>query len=284
MHAIANRIIVEADQLASRGANLSTVLEQLRKLGLDDFGALMISLPNASYSSLSALLPPMASFEVQKTMTGSAGTDLLRQTVAFTRLMESNFIRYAGRPLHGAKVLDFGCGYGRFVRMLYYYTDPSSIWAVDAWAGSLAQCTNCRLAGNFALSQEEPESLPIDDTMFDLAFAFSIFTHLSPATATKCLSAIRNHMNPGGIFLATIRPVEFWSHYDKVKNLDIAGGMVETHNETGIAYKPHEGERGKTYGDISLALEFMEQPGWRLEGYDSSIVDPFQIAAVLLAV
>ncbi len=226
----------------------------------------------------------MASEAAQKNWTGTHGAALYRQTAAFTRLLENNYARYVSRPLQDASILDFGCGYGRFVRMLYYFRDPGDFWAVDAWNTSLQNCRSCHLPGNFGLSEVEPDSLPVGETKFDLAFAFSIFTHLSPTTAIKCLAGIRKHMVEGGILVATVRPVEFWTFYDQQKKISIAQDMRKAHEETGFAYLPKPGDGGKTYGDISLKLEYMAQDGWRLEGYDTTSIDAYQIAAILRAV
>ena len=126
--------------------------------------------------------------------------------------------------------------------------------------------------------------MPVGEAQFDLAFAFSVFTHLAPTTAVKCLSAIRKHMVDEGILIATVRPVEYWPFHDQLHKSSMADDMMKAHRETGIAYKPHDSDAAKTYGDISLALPLLAQDGWRLEGYDNTSADPYQIAAILRAV
>lgn len=277
-------ILARAEAKAAEGAAIEDVLPILRKLSLDDFGRLIISMPNPAHPALSSVLPAMASDHVQKTWTGTSGIDLLKQTLAFTKLLETNFLRLTGRPLQKATILDFGCGYGRFIRALYYFTDPANIWGMDAWDKSLEICREVGLRANFAQSDRVPTSLPVGDTKFDLAFAFSVFTHLEPETAKSCLAAIRKHVKPGGLFIPTIRPVEFWPYLDQTRGMSEAKRLTDIHHKTGVAYLPHNGEEGKTYGDTSLTPSFFNQEGWKVVAYDSSVFDSFQISIILQAV
>lgn len=278
------RIYLDNAEIAAEAGDPVLALSHLRKLSLDDFGLFMISLPSGDYPKLSAILPRMADAKVQKTWTGSSGVDLLKQTLAFTRTLEGASVRYRGKPLHGTTLLDFGCGYGRILRMLYYYSNPNRIWGVDAWEKSLSKSREDGVLGNLALSERVPTSLPVGDTEFDVAFAFSVFTHLAPDAGVACLNAVRQHMTPGGIFVPTIRPVEFWAHLDKMRGTNRAQEKTAEHIAKGVAYLPHAGVEGETYGDTSLTLEFFDRPGWEVLGYDRSIFDSFQIGVVLIAV
>lgn len=275
--------IDRAEQVAAETGDPSQALQHLRGLGLDDFGLFMISLPNDQYPALSRVLPRMASPEIQKSWTGASGVDLLKQTLAFTRLLETSVVRHTAKPMHGATILDFGCGYGRLLRMMCYYSDPNRIWGVDAWDRSLATSRDAGVLAHLAQSERVPESLPVGDTKFDVAFAFSVFTHLAPKAAEACLAAVRRHMVDGGLFIPTIRPVEFWPFLDKMRGLSVAERLTADHERTGIAYLPHAGEEGETYGDASLSFDFFKREGWTFLGYDRSIADTYQVAVVLRA-
>ncbi|MER8573381.1 class I SAM-dependent methyltransferase [Mesorhizobium sp. M1409] len=270
-----------AERSVADGGTVEEALVFLRRMSLDDFGLFMISLPNKDYPSLSRLLPAMASDEVQKTWTGSSGLDLYRQTASFARQLENNYTRHTKKTLAGSDILDFGCGYGRILRMMYYYSDPSRIWGVDAWDKSLNLCREARLPGKFALSERMPSDLPVDDQKFDLIFAFSVFTHLAPSTAKACLAAVRKHVKPGGLFVATIRPIEFWPFIDGMRKTSIAPQMQSNHRLNGFAYLPHNGVEGETYGDISCEIDFLGGDGWKIVGHDRSILDPFQVSVLM---
>lgn len=274
-------ILSDAEHLAAGGASLETVLAKLRQLSLEDFGLFLINLPNTDYPALSSLLPPMASAKIQQEWTGASGVQLLAQTASFVRQLENNYTRYIGKPLSDARILDFGCGYGRIFRMLYYYSNPADLWGVDAWQRSLDICKRDRLPGNFALSELVPSRLPVGDQKFTMIFALSVFTHLSPKAADACLAAIRRHIADDGLFIATVRPAEFWAYLDSVKNTQIAASMRQAHFDTGYAYRPHGGSEGDTYGDCSISLDYFNRPGWKMVGYDRSLADPYQVSAII---
>jgi SAM-dependent methyltransferase len=280
MFHFADRIVSEADAAAQAGG-LSAALAGLRKLSLEDFGQLMWSMPNPRYPNLSALLPRMASVETQKKYTGQNGIDLLKNTLAFIRLLENNYVRHTGKYLRGETVLDFGVGYGRMVRLLYYYTDPANIWGLDPMAEPMALCAEAGILGNIRQSESVPSSLPTDGRTFDLAYSFSVFSHLSPLAADPCLAAVRDVMNPGGLFMLTVWPPEIWPYLDKVNGTNRADEMKRMFAETGHAYFPHGGEMGRTYGNATISFDFFRNKGWDLLGYDSSLIDPYQITLVL---
>ena len=279
----AQEILVASETLAAAGSPVSAILSRLRQLSLDDFGLFFISLPNSDYPSLSAALPAMASSDIQRRWTGGADYKLFIETSAFVRQLENNFARYNKAPLFGASILDFGCGYGRHIRMMYYYTNPENIWGVDAWEKSLQFCRDSRLLGSFARSDPAPARLPVGDTKFDLAYSFSIFTHLPRSTAEACLSAVRAAMKPGGLYVATVRPPEYWALHDTQSGTNVAESMVSDHEAKGFAYLPHGGAEGEHYGNSSIPLSFFERDGWELLGYDSCVIDGHQISAILRA-
>lgn len=278
------QFLERAEATAASTLDATAAMNELRKLSLDDYGLFIISLPNEKYPALSSILPRMASAEVQKQWTGADGVELLKQTVAFTRIVETCCVRYMGRPLQDSTILDFGCGYGRILRMMYYYTNPDHIWGIDAWDSSLALCRQSGILGNLVQSARAPNSLPVESDMFDFAFAFSVFTHLAPKAAVACLSAIRKAMRDGGLLVLTIRPIEFWTFIDEVRGTNLSKDLISEHNRTGVAYLPHSGEEGETYGDVSLTFEFFKRDGWELVGYDRSLHDMFQLSVILRAI
>lgn len=276
----ARRIVVESETAAASG-RLPAALAGLRKLSLEDFGQFMWALPDARYPNLSAMLPRMASVEVQKKYTGQNGYELLKNTLAFVRQVENNYVRHTGRVLNGETVMDFGVGYGRMVRLLYYFTDPSNIWGLDPMPEPMKICADDKLLGNIRQSESVPTSLPTDGRTFDLAYSFSVFTHLSPLAADPCLAAVRDVMNPGGLFMLTVWPPEIWGYLDKVNGTSHGDEMKRMFAETGYAYFPHGGEMGRTYGNATISFEFFKNKGWDFLGYDSSLVDPYQITLIL---
>jgi SAM-dependent methyltransferase len=184
-----------AEEAAANG--LEPALAALRPLGLGDFGLLMLSMPNGEYPALSRVLPAMASAEAQRHWTGSHGVDLLRQSEAFVRIAEATFGRVAGRPLENASMLDFGCGYGRLIRLMYFYSDPARIVGCDPWDRSLILCREAGLTCRLDQTDCLPESLPYPDASFDFVYAFSVFTHTSPRATRMALRVLRKVIRAG---------------------------------------------------------------------------------------
>jgi SAM-dependent methyltransferase len=241
-------------------------------------------LPNPDYAALSAILPAMASDELQATWTGSSGQPLLDQTTAFVRTLERLYAQHAGEPLDGKTILDFGVGYGRIIRLMFRYTDPGKLWGLDAWERSLDTCREVDLPVHLRLSDSFPEDLPVDGTAFDLAYAFSVFTHLSPRAATAALGAIRTSMKPGGLLVLTIRPMAIWDYYAQIKGWTDAPLFRAMHEATGFGFKGHGGPEGESYGDASVDPAFFDRPGWQVVGRDWNSIDAFQMILVLKAV
>lgn len=260
----------------------------LRPLGLDDFGWALWNMPNPTYRRLSTLLPPMAPDRITKAWTGASGMVLLQQSLSFVRACAENYAALTGTTLRGKRILDFGCGYGRFLRLFSFYTDR--IFGVDAWEQSLEHSRSAGFGDIVARSDEVPATLPVEGP-FDFAFAFSVFTHLDETAALAALGALRGAMAEGGILTITFRPVEFW---DFAASGSLSGRVAEVrqrlkdHRANGFAYLPHRSADAREvhYGDTSMTLDWLAPrlQGWQIVGIDRSLNDSLQRYAFLRAV
>ncbi len=259
----------------------ATALRKLRTLGITDFGAVLWSMPLAEYPRVSALLPKMASPEVQRVWTGVSGLPLLAQSLTFIRSISCNYSNLTGRPLAGRRILDFGCGYGRLTRLCYFYSDD--VWAVDPWGEALELCREAGLTRHLFQSENLPDALPVPED-FDVIFAYSVLTHTSERTTKTVLKALRKHLRPGGMACITIRPIEYWNWYSSPNNPDHRPGdreMERQHRQSGFAFTPHrrqpvDGE--VTFGDTSMTIGWFVRniPEWRIVAYDHSTDDTLQ--------
>ena len=282
----ARKHLQPAEAHAEKGA-VHLVWAELRKMSLDHFGEFFIGLPNPEYPALSRVLPSMASAEVQRNWTGNDGPALLRQTIDFTRSVEQNFWNLMGRRLAGERILDFGCGYGRIARLMYYFADPADMYCVDPWEESIRLCRESRMPGNFFVSDYLPQSLPVPEQQFGLIYAFSVFTHLSERATRTALDTLRRYVAPNGMLVITIRPEEYWrsAKVDPFSNVT-ADELLAKHRERGFAFAPHRRapiDGDITYGDTSFTMEWlsMEFPAWRVAAVDRSPGDPFQVLLFL---
>ncbi len=279
-------IVAEAEAIAARGGSVTEALRLLRALSIDDFGELMLLMPDARFPALSGLLPRMADSQVQRDWTGSGGYALLGQTATFVRFVDHAYRRLLGRELTDARILDFGCGYGRILRLMLRFTSPDRLFACDPWDRSIELCREDGVPAVLAQSDYLPRTLPFANVRFELIYAFSVFTHLSERAVRTALIALRKSIADGGLLIITIRPVEYWARSGRTA--EEAGRLVAIHERDSFAFDPHirEAVEGDvTYGDTSMTLGWLEATaadcGWRIAGLDRSLGDPFQIILYL---
>jgi hypothetical protein len=240
-----NKIEVKINETTSQ----DELFEKLRYLGLNNFAMLLLSMPNPSYPRMSKVLPRMASEEVQKKWTGASGITLLTQTLNFVRSVSYNFCKFTGESLDNKSILDFGCGYGRIARLMYFFTHPNNFFGVDPWDKSISICHEDGLTKNFLLSDWLPSELPT------------------------------------GILVITIRPIEYWyAHKDNFTSMDEQQleQQLEKHNRDGFSFLPHNRpavDGDITYGDTTMSLDWIKNqfPSLQILGIDASINDPLQI-------
>jgi SAM-dependent methyltransferase len=280
MLSYASTIAAAAEQESAAGDSVTRTLENLRALPLDDFAEFLMLSPQPAYPGLGKLLPRMASAEAQQQWTGSDGYTLLRQTLAFVRTVSQTYAEIYGRSMNDLRMLDFGCGYGRILRLMYYYSNPERMFGCDPWDKALDLCRNDGLLGQFAQSDYIPTKLPFSEK-FDLIYAFSVFTHLSLNATMSSLQTLGRALAPDGMLVITIRPIEYWD-YDLRPSQEIRDELKQSHLSQGFAYVPHgnivsAGEA--VYGDTSMSFEFVQAlvPDLRLVRFTRSLDDPYQI-------
>jgi SAM-dependent methyltransferase len=279
-------IIEVAESLAAIGEKNKS-LAVLRSIGLEAYGEVLWSMPNSEFRNLTSILPEMASEQVQRDWTGCSGKTLLNQTVPFVRYMLANSnLRNDHVKSSDWRVLDYGCGYGRITRLLSKYLDHEQLFGVDAWEESLKLIHSSGYVDNFKKIDEVPESLPFELNSFNLIWAFSVFTHLSPRVAQISLSTISKYLKPEGRLVITLRPIEYWDMRKDLSN-KMRQDLKNEHYEYDCSFLPHNREPwrdfGVTYGDSTLTLKKLEQMATHLQilDVDRTDVDPFQIYVTL---
>ena len=287
MHSYATEILADADRFARAGATRDA-LRTLRRLPLADFCQLHLEVEALDYPGLASILSRMPSEADQKLWTGNFGPTLMARSCNTIRLIDIMCYRSTGSGLAGKRILDYGCGWGRLLRLAHYYSEPDNVFGVDPWIRSVELCQACGMSDNIALCDALPDSIPFADRSFDIAFSFSVFTHLSEHAARAVLRACRSAISSYGRYIVTIRPKEFWSARKTALRPDQFDAMMDEHARRGFAFLPTPlaGEEwSQTYGETSISLEFMEQmaaqEGWSVEFYDRDFSEPYQLAVML---
>ncbi len=261
---------------------LPNIPDLFSRVPLDDFGNLLMDVPS-HYPNIKSYFPSMVSEQAQKSWTGSYGAALLELSLTFVKTMISGYSTITGKRLGDARILDFGCGWGRLIRLLYKYVPSENIYGIDPSDQSIKLCQEHRVRGNIALSDWVPTSLPFD-VKIDLIFAFSVLTHLSEKTTRVALSTLRNYISEDGVLLITIRPKEFWPFQIQGEQ---AQELVTEHDTNGFAFIPGKNrapvDGDITYGDTSMSLAYIESnfPQWRIEAVECNAVNKYQVLVFL---
>ena len=155
---IQHQLRTAGDHLHSRG--IESLPIACAAIPLEVFGAIQIDRPETA-AELLHFLPTMPSDDVQVLWTGASGHVLLAQSVAFVRTLATYFPNRTTLPPADATLLDFGCGWGRLLRLACKFVRPSHLWAVDPWDRSIELCKEHGVLGNLRLSPWIPRELDV---------------------------------------------------------------------------------------------------------------------------
>jgi SAM-dependent methyltransferase len=249
-----------------------------------DLWALLLTQEYGVYPNIRALLPTMPDAGLQVLWNGASGVQLAAQGAAFYRKVVERFAQAHEQPLSDARVLDFGCGWGRMTRFFARDVTPGRLFGCDPVQGILDVCAESGVPARFARSEFMPDRLPFDDR-FDLAFSFSVFTHLSEAAHERCLRALHAALAPGGILVVTVRPPEYLPDaLDPVRAARL--------QEPRYLFVPHDpdprhpqlGGTEMAYGEAVVTLPYVRErwaPLFELLEVDLLIGDLFQVMLTL---
>ncbi len=274
---------------AGAGAEAMSLFAELDS----DLWGLLLTQEYSVYPNIRALLPDVPDPALQETWNGASGMALAAQSRAFYDKLRQRYARAAGRDLRHSRVLDFGCGWGRLTRFFARDVAPGYLFGCDPVQAILDVCERSRVPADLRRCEFVPDALPFDEP-FDLAYAFSVFTHLSEAAHAASLRALHGAIAPGGLLLLTIRPPEYL-HLSPLLAPALASlGPRPLERLHGAAYlfAPHGGQPlgaeapgGEiTYGETVITLPYVRenwQEQFELLGVDLLLGDPYQVLLTL---
>jgi SAM-dependent methyltransferase len=285
------KYLVDLEKAIDTGliAERESCLQELRRMGISRFSEFMFSLPQQDFPNLSRILPTMASSDVQMNWTGAHGSKLLQQSLDFTLLTAAYFTGCTGKSLKNASILDFGCGYGRLLRLFLFFTSETNLYGVDPLQVSLDECRHHGLSQNLYLSDYLPTTLPFPHRSFSLIYSFSVFTHLSEQAAFQCLTTLYYYLDANGLLIITIRPAEFWLTPSHVSGCLKANKinpetLVDRHMQGEYVFFGSGGAGHETYGDASFDISWLTSKlhQYRVAFVDQSLSDPMQLYVGLM--
>ncbi|QGM97731.1 class I SAM-dependent methyltransferase [Methylocystis parvus] len=210
--------------------------------------------------------------DFQRKLVGSADGHALQEAYKFYKYFKA-YSEALAMPLHPkTKALDFGCGWGRYTRMLWNDIDADSLYGVDVEPETLAVCKGVGSPGTFQrIDAQGP--LPFDDNKFDLIIAYSVFSHLPKKLADYWMSELHRVARSGCVIAYTTEPRRFldfileipsppptsW-HHGLAKFKHMAPKLYQDFDENKFCYIPTSGGEGldpNVYGDAIIPESYI---------------------------
>jgi hypothetical protein len=277
--------ILTQEPFASRLRDIDAKLgdAKLGQSGTHDIPALFSEIPldvfaiatcggPSDYANMQAYFPKMPTDEFQAGWVGSSGEQLLRQSVLFVKTCIVQYETHSGCPVARTRILDYGVGWGRIIRLFNRFVPEDQLFGVDAWEHILEVARGLGVRANLKTVSSYPRKLPFTNK-FDLILVFSIFTHLSEKSAKLAARRCAESLSPKGIFVATIRPIEFFQAVDHE--------AVRLSYETrGFGFSPHPSidavDGDVPYGDAAIAVDYIHEswPWLKIMSLDYSMGGP----------
>lgn len=145
-----------------------------------------------------SMFPPMASLDRQQTLHGTSGVAAMQGALKFRRVLHRHLPKLPPSP----RLLDFGCGWGRHIRVFLKDFAAADITGVDIDPENISVCRELMPEVSFVLSQEGA-SLAVEDDSQDLILSFSVFSHINEDSAKFWLRELARVLKPGGSMVVT---------------------------------------------------------------------------------
>jgi hypothetical protein len=215
----------------------------------DELWRALLQRKYSCYPRIKSFLPDWPDEQLQRNWVGNCGEPLDHQSFGFIRNLKSAYLRYGSKQLSHSTVLDFGVGWGRLIRYLAKDVPAEHLWGCDSDTEILAICERTRVPGVLRQSAVRPVDLPFDGKA-DLAYAFSVLTHLSERTHKEVLKCLHQSLSSDGILVVTVRPRAFLATM----------GLLEADYRKGYLFAPHNVppvDGDVSFGDAVIADSYI---------------------------
>ncbi|TDE93941.1 class I SAM-dependent methyltransferase [Occultella glacieicola] len=148
--------------------------------------------------------PPNPPQEIQQKFVGLSYEAAYSEAETFVKVVDEMAVKHTGSGVGDAtRIIDFGSGWGRISRFLLGRSAPTHIHALDV-DPEMTTLVNVTLPGVNAMTVDPFPPTVLGRGAFDLAVAFSVFSHLSgPAHEAWALEFARL-VRPGGVAAITV--------------------------------------------------------------------------------
>ncbi len=258
-----------------------------------DLWALLLTQDYEAYPNIRALLPDVPDRSLQELWNGLSGVALANQSKSFYAKLRARFEEHSDVSLPDARVLDYGCGWGRLTRFFARDVAPGCLYGCDPVEHILDVSRSSGVPATLAKTDFLPKRLPFEET-FDLAFSFSVFTHISERAHEACLRALHAALRPGAILVVTVRPPEYlqFSPLMQPALASLGADPRARLEEPLYLFVPHEADPNHfqyaggemTYGETVITLPYMREhwsPQFELLDVDVLVGDLYQVMVTL---
>ncbi len=153
-------------------------------------------------------MPGFPAEELQREIHGHAGEVSLHEAHVFFREIKS-YCAYAGRPLAPHRtMLDFGCGWGRMLRLFMKDIEPANLFGADSTSRFLMEARRCNPSVNFLSCQLTPPMILAPESL-DYVISWSVFSHLDEFLSLRWIEEFSRLLKPGGLLLITTQSRRF---------------------------------------------------------------------------
>jgi ubiquinone/menaquinone biosynthesis C-methylase UbiE len=144
---------------------------------------------------------------VQTATIGWSGDKAFVPAFEFYKFLKKSF-EDNGHPIDAeARILDFGCGFGRIIRFWLREALAKNVIGVDV-NDELLKHAAAGVPGCQFLQQSPMPPSHFDGNSFDLIYAYSIFSHLPENMISAWMLEFARILKPGGLLCVTTRPRE----------------------------------------------------------------------------
>lgn len=212
---------------------------------------------------------------VQSQFVGSSNKNALTEGFQFYKLVKG-YAQALGMPIEqNSKFLDFGCGWGRYLRFFWKDVDECNLFGVDIDPDILEECRENGVPGQ--LDRIYPDgNLPFPDNHFSSIIAYSVFTHLPENIHVHWMREIVRVAKHGCVFVLTLESIKFLNFVESLDSENPISGwhaglshfssdipsLRKLYDDGKFVYLPTGGgdfRAADVYGDAVVSRKYVEE-------------------------
>jgi lipopolysaccharide biosynthesis protein len=163
------------------------------------------------------ILPPLPARAWQEMFVGSSDAHAIREAAGFQELVLRELAGLGHKVSDIDRVLDFGCGWGRHIRLWMNCIPAANLFGADVDPDMIGFCRVSGLAAQFRVVSPTGPA-PFEDGSFDLIYAYSVFSHLSEQAHISWVEEFHRILRPGGFLAFTTQARRFLAWTQTLRN------------------------------------------------------------------